>query len=117
MTNLLVIGAAVLSAMLGSKVKIGVEKYACSPFEYYVQMEEAPVRTKCYVDSGSAEAVKKVGVEYFSETAYVESSSYSDSSVLSKTKYTIMKADNVNPSKEVREPIAEKFCEYIFSLC
>ncbi len=47
----------------------------------------------------------------------VESNDYLSTNTISKTKFAIMRDGNINPETSVRKAIADKFCNYIFSLC
>ncbi len=63
MTDLLVLGAAAISAILGADTKPTANECVVSDTgsKYFVRTEEAPLGTKCYVDAGSAEAVEAMG--------------------------------------------------------
>ncbi len=50
------------------------------------------------------------------ENGYAESHDFFGDAV-SKTKFAIMRKDGVNPEAKIRKAIADKFCDYIFSLC
>lgn len=52
-----------------------------------------------------------------SGSTWVTSGEYTDSGIINTVKFSIAKKNGINPSQTVRMAVAEKFCNYIFSLC
>ena len=52
-----------------------------------------------------------------SGSTWVTSGEYTDSSISNIVKFSIAKKSGINPSQAVRMAVAEKFCNYVFSLC
>lgn len=48
---------------------------------------------------------------------WVTSDEYYNNELMSQVKFSIAKRNGVDPSADVRKAVADKFCQYVFSLC